>query len=341
MTETINIAPRPRRALLLQLDGGNFPNLALMRLSSHFKALGSEVFFRRAYSQASIEPHFGDSFDGVFASTIFERTSPLIACVQRNFPHCMIGGTGSGSDVTLEQIGVTTDEYDYSLYPKYPHSIGFSQRGCRLKCSFCVVPKKEGKVREADSIAKIWRGDPWPKNILLLDNDFFGQPRWRDRIREIQDGKFKVSFNQGINVRLINQEAAEAIASVRYSDDDFTRRCVYTAWDNREDEDKLFRGLNYLVKAGIKPDNIMVYMLIGYWPGETHDDREYRRRRLRDFGCRPYPMAFYATEELRGFQRWVIRRIDLNWTWEEFKAAGYRPEKLGRSTGMPLLEEVA
>ncbi len=341
MTGIVTIAPRPHRALLLQLDGGNFPNLALMRLSAHFKGMGSEVSFRRAYSQASVEPHFGDRFDGVFASTIFERTSPLIARLQHNFPQCMIGGTGSGSDVTLEQIGVTTGEYDYSLYPQYQHSIGFSQRGCRLKCSFCVVPKKEGKVREADSIAQIWRGDPWPKNIVLLDNDFFGQPRWRERIREIQDGNFRVSFNQGINARLINQEAAEAIASVRYSDDDFTRRTIYTAWDNRDDEEKLFRGLNYLVGAGVKPDHIMVYMLIGYWPGETHEDRDYRRKRLHDFGCRPYPMAYYPTEELRGFQRWVIRRIDFKATWEEFEAAGYRPENLGRSSEMPLLETVA
>ena len=39
-------------------------------------------------------------------------------------------------------------QYDYKIYPDFEHSIGFSQRGCRLKCKFCVVScciRKEGK----------------------------------------------------------------------------------------------------------------------------------------------------------------------------------------------------
>src|SRR6266436_1647510 len=36
---------------------------------------------------------------------------------------------------------------DYSLYPKFTGSLGFTQRGCRLSCKFCVVPIKEGKNR--------------------------------------------------------------------------------------------------------------------------------------------------------------------------------------------------
>jgi hypothetical protein len=71
-------------------------------------------------------------------------------------------------------------------------SIGFTQRGCRLKCG--VVPKKEGKPRSVNSIYSIWRGEPWPKHLHLLDNDFFGQPReqWEARIDEIKRGNFKV-----------------------------------------------------------------------------------------------------------------------------------------------------
>jgi hypothetical protein len=53
----------------------------------------------------------------------------------------------------------------------------------------------------------------------LLDNDFFGQPVWRERIAEIRDGNFKACFSQGINPRCIREEAAEAIASIDYRDD--------------------------------------------------------------------------------------------------------------------------
>ncbi len=168
------------------------------------------------------------------------------------------------------------------------------------------MPNKEGRIRPEQSIWNIWRGEPWPREIILLDNDFFGQPDWRARIAEIRDGRFAVSFTQGINARCLTDEAAEAIASVDYRNDSMDTRRIYTAWDNRGDEDRLFAGLNRLVKYGVKPDHIMVYMLVGYWPAETQEDRDYRRRRLREFGARPYPMPYYRTPELIGFQRWVV-----------------------------------
>ena len=135
-------------------------------------------------------------------------------CFRRPF----VGGTGSGSASRLEEIGVIGFEQDYSLYPRYAFSIGFTQRGCRLRCPFCVVPWKEGRVKPAQSIYEIWRGDPWPRNLVLLDNDFFGQTGWRDHISEIVAGKFKVSFTQGINVRVIDEEIAAAVAGVQYYD---------------------------------------------------------------------------------------------------------------------------
>jgi hypothetical protein len=107
--------------------------------------------------------------------------------------------------------------HDYSDYPDFTASIGFTQRGCRLKCKFCVVPAKEGKPRSVNP-SPIWRGEPYPKHLHLLDNDFFGQPEWRERVAEIRDGGFKVCMSQGINVRLIDEEAAKALATIEYRD---------------------------------------------------------------------------------------------------------------------------
>jgi hypothetical protein len=83
-----------------------------------------------------------------------------------------------------------------------------------------------------------------------------------------------------------------------------------------------------------------VYMLIGNWPGETHEDREYRRQRLRDFGALPYPMPYVRTPELVGFQRWVVRRADLVVPWEEYRRADFRPERLRSSAPeIPLFSD--
>jgi hypothetical protein len=320
---------RPQvNVLLFQLDG-KIPNIALMRLSAHHRKLGNEIAFRWT---GTPRRELWDQPDAVFASTIFEKTKPAVDRLREEFPKAVVGGTGVDVTSSLEAIGVTTIEQDYSIYPKWRQSIGFTQRGCRLKCPFCVVPRKEGAIREEQSIFQLWRGDPWPRELILLDNDFFGQPNWRNRIKEINDGKFKVSFNQGINARFLTDEAAEAIASVDYRDDSMTVRRIYTAWDNRKDEGRLISGLNRLVKYGVKPDHIMVYMLIGYWPWETLEDRLYRQRRLRDFGCRPYPMPFTRTRELVGFQRWVIGAYDKRISWQDFEAAKYQPSNLTVST---------
>ena len=320
------------RVLLLHLDG-KLPNLALMRISAHHRAQGDDVVLRRAPTEAAVEPELGDRFDRIYASALFTRTRPVAERLLRVRPDAVIGGTGWDLGRTLEDVGVTTRAQDYSIYPHFRASIGFTQRGCRLRCGFCVVPAKEGPTREEQSIAELWRGEPHPREVLLLDNDFFGVRGWRDRIAELHAGAFKVCFSQGINARMLSDEAAEALASVDYRDDAFKVRRLYTAWDSREDEATLFRGLERLKAAGVKPDHVMVYLLVGYWPGETHADRDYRRARLRAWGARPYPMPYVRTPELVGFQRWIVGAYDKSIPWEEWSRAKFQPAGLGDRSG--------
>ena len=166
-----------KRILLLQLDG-KLPNIALMRIAAHHA--GDEVVLRHG-GERNLWDH---PWDKVYASAIFQKTKPAIDRVLREHPDAIIGGTGVDLSITLEQHGITTTRQDYSIYPEFRPSIGFTQRGCRLKCSFCCVPQKEGAVREEQTIAELWRGDPWPRELHLLDNDFFGQPDRRASCRE-------------------------------------------------------------------------------------------------------------------------------------------------------------
>ena len=319
--------------LLLQLDG-KLPNVALMRLAAHHHARGDRVTLQRAPNRGSLKKakwagDLSGGFDLVYGSLIFERTRELAEAVKETYPEIVLGGTGWTEGTSLEDVGVTTLDQDYSIYPEFTASMGFTQRGCRLKCGFCVVPKKEGKNAHEMAISDLWRGEGHPRHLLLLDNDFFGQPGWREKANAIREGGFKVCFSQGINVRLFDQEAAEVLGTLNCRDDQFKRPRIYTAWDNRKDEKRLFDGLDLLTKvAGFKPDHVMVYMLIGYWPGETNEDRIYRQKKLRDYGCRPYPMPFVRTPELVGFQRWCISSCDKRVPWDVWEKARYQPRNL-------------
>lgn len=181
------------------------------------------------------------------------------------------------------------------------------------------MPKKEGKPTSTNSIWDIWR-EGTQRCLVLLDNDFFGQDAWQDRITEIKEGGFKVNFCQGINVRMITPESAEAMASIPYYDTQFKARRLYTAWDNLGQENVFFKGFELLKQAGVKPSHIMVYMLIGYKPGETIEEIMYRYHKLKDAGCLPYPMVYDPKNKLlKKFQRWVIRRYDSVVPWQEYK----------------------
>jgi hypothetical protein len=184
------------RVRLAQLDG-KLPNLALMKLAHYHRARGDEIVLTKDARRGLSEGRF----DRVYGSAIFSYSAPRVAEFRSHFPKAFVGGTWDPSDnTTVEQVlGVEESErYDYSIYDGFNASIGFTQRGCRLKCGFCVVPKKEGKPRSVNTIADIWRGEPYPRHLHLLDNDFFGQPheQWQARIDEIRNGNFKVCFNK-------------------------------------------------------------------------------------------------------------------------------------------------
>jgi hypothetical protein len=298
------------------------------------------------------------AYDVVYGSAIFSFSASRVACFKMEFPQAIVGGTWDAlKPITVEQLlGIEEREvYDYSIYPGFTGSIGFTQRGCRLKCGFCVVPRKEGKPRSVNSISSIWRGPPWPRHLHLLDNDFFGQPReqWEARIGEIVDGGFKVCLNQGINIRMVDDYAARALASIHYCDDQFKSRRLYTAWDSLGDEARFFAGVNLLEKHGIKPTHLLVYMLVGYDPHETWERVFYRFHKMTARGIRAYPMIYgdrmrklplggynedIAGRSLAEFQRWVINKYYnfIPFTAYDVNARGRRD-----ATQLQLFEAVA
>ncbi len=287
---------------ITQLDG-SLPNLALMKLAHWHKSLGDTVTVTRDIERQEDEPEY----QRVYGSAIFKFSQIRVMSFQQEWPGAIIGGTGTTSVQTVEElIGEEYEHYDYEGWSDVDYSIGFLERGCRLSCKFCVVPKKEGRPRSVNTVADLWRGDPHPRKLHILDNDFFGNPEWRDRIKEIRDGKFRVCLSQGINTRLIDDEAAEALASIQYRNTKFNERKLYTAWDNLKDEGVFFKGVDRLEKAGIPPKHLMVYMLVGYDKNETWERLWYRFNRMVERGIEPFPMVFdRSRKDLCAFQRWV------------------------------------
>jgi len=282
------------------------PNLAIMRLSAWHKAQGHDV---RWYS-----PLFADDYDIAYASKVFATSSRDGLDPEK----IQIGGTGWDMRVSLpDEVEAMTP--DYSIYG-YPHNIGFTMRGCRLRCSFCVVPEKEGRPVSASTIDEIWsqRDSDF---VMLLDNDFFGNPEWPDRIAEIRAHNLRVCFSQGLNIRNIKPDQAGAVASVRFSNMNATKRQVHFAWDDPRHEKLIHKGIATCVESGIRPSEMAFYVLIGYH--STPEEDLHRVMTLRDYGCDPYVMPYDKSDRYqRQFQRWVNHRAIFRTTsWTDYNGS--------------------
>ena len=289
---------------LLDVDS-TIPNLALMKISTFHKKLGHKVVW--------YDPLWRDVYDKVYASTVFKFSDKTIID-----PTMEVGGTGWDYKITLPPE-IDNCQPDYTLYG-YPHNIGFTMRGCRFRCKFCVVPQKEGKPYEENTIDEIWEQRD-SDFIVLLDNDFFGNPNWQARIDEIKKFDLRVNFSQGLNIRIITEEQAAALASVRFSNINRTKKQVHFAWDQfgKGTERLIDKGIKLVTDAGIKPAQMAFYVLIGF--NTTPEQDLYRVQKLRDIGCDPYVMPYDKSNPYQQkFARWVNHKaIFKSVRWEDYR----------------------
>ena len=280
------------------------PNLALMKISAWHKSLGDDV--------EHYMPLLRDTYDIIYASRLFNFSDDSMLSDER----MIIGGTGWDIKKTLPPH-IEDLVPDYSIY-RYPHKIGFTMRGCRLKCSFCVVPEKEGKPYGVSTMEEIWtqRDSDF---VVLLDNDFFGNPDWGSRIEEIKELELKVNFNQGLNIRNLKEDQAEALAKVDFRTLSGKSKQVNFAWDDPRHEKLIHKGIKTCIEAGIKPYQMGFYVLIGYH--STPEEDLHRVEVLRDYGCEPFVMPYSKDNPYQSrFARWVNHKaIFKTVAWKDYK----------------------
>ena len=75
------------------------------------------------------------------------------------------------------------------------------------------MPKKEGAIRDYQPVSQFH--DPRHKKVVLLDNNFFASPKWRENLAYINDNGLKVNFTQGLDLRIMTDEMAGQLASIK------------------------------------------------------------------------------------------------------------------------------
>ena len=311
---------------LIDVDGHNFPNLALMKISAWHKAQGDDVEWCLPL----------DSYDIVYQSKVFDETySPDIDWIPMA-DKIIKGGTGYGLDNKLpDEI-----EHIYPDYSLYQHeeveydeetgekivrivgatvdtAYGFLTRGCPRGCEFCIVANKEGRrSHKVADLSEFWNGQ---KNIVLCDPNILACPQHPELLQQLIDSKACVDFNQGLDIRLTNERNIDLLNKIKVKQ-------IHFAWDNAKDDLKPYFE-RYKAYAKNKPHGQygMVYCLTNF--GSTMEENLYRIYTLRDLGYDPYVMIYdkpNAPKEIKDLQRWCNNKFIFRSCerFEEYKKGG-------------------
>lgn len=291
---------------LIDVDGHNFPNLALMKISAYHKSRGDQVEFAfptYRYDKVYVSKVFGDEYT---------KMPPLY--IQAD--EIVYGGTGfaitveNGKEVyhkcndkplppEIEHIYP-----DYTLYPNLTKdtAYGFLTRGCPNNCGFCIVSQKEcaRSVKVAD-LSEFWRGQ---RHIKLLDPNLLACKDRADLLRQLIDSPARVDFTQGLDARFVTEEAAGLLKQIKIDK-------VHFAFDYMKNEKAIIKGLQtYKRVCGTRENNAIVYMLTNY--NTTIEEDLYRLRMIKQCGFLPDVRIYRkpaAPQILRDLQRWCNNRI--------------------------------
>ena len=288
---------------LIDVDGHNFPNLALMRISAYHKSKGDTV-----------EWWWSDfvHYDVVYMSKVFSDAYSPDVPEPLNADKVIKGGTGYQIHLVngKEEYDKETDTKlpievermfpDYSIYPQYDFAVSMTSRGCPRGCSFCHVAAKEGRcaVKVAD-VSDFWNGQ---KEIRILDPNITACWEKRDLFKQYKETGAILDFTQGLDIRLLNDDDIADINEMRL-------RTLHFAWDNPKDDlEGKFR--NFANSFRRKSNIGMVYCLTNF--NSTMEENLYRIYTLRDMGYAPYVMVYdkpHAPKEIKMLQRWCNNKI--------------------------------
>lgn len=297
---------------LIDVDGHNFPNLALMRISSFYKRWGHTVEW---YQPPMLQPWY----DIVYASKVFsDAYSPDFDwATVTNAGEIRKGGTGycislgadgkehfDQSKNVLLPPEIEAMFPDYSIYPQFPFAVAMTSRGCPRGCSFCHVAAKEGKCAvKVANVSDFWTPETGKKEIKVLDPNITACREKRDLMRQYRETGCWIDFTQGIDIRLVSDADVDDLNHMKI-------KRLHFAWDNPKDRlEEKFRMFSELWKVKDHRRKT-VYCLTNF--DSTMEENLYRIYTLRDLGYDPYVMIYdkpHAPQEIRYLQRWVNNKI--------------------------------
>lgn len=255
-----------------------YPNIALAKIARYHKERGDEVEWALPF----------ELYDILYMSKIFNFTPDID--IAYNADKIIKGGTGYDIYSKLPDK-IDRLQPDYSIYPNVPNdtAYGFLTRGCRRNCSWCVVPRKEGKVKpymDIDEIAIEGR-----TNIVLMDNNILAAGDYcTAQLNKIVERGYHIDFNQAMDARLVNEDNAKLLAKIKWINGRIRFGC-----DTHAQIKDCERAMKLINANGFRGEYFLYTMIGGKNDfKECYDRLHYWWKRLQDFRHNKVGRAVYA-----------------------------------------------
>jgi len=320
------------RVLLVATE--DHPNLFLLKLAGFIRDCGG-------FATRNEEMLYGFHPTHVYISCLLGKNRlksvQLENLYRDKYPNAIIDIGGVGVDIMKKfpfEDTLNTTYPDYSIYPEMDYSYGYTSRGCIRKCSFCVVPKKEGEFKVVAHPA-LWhygfkrgpsmsvRGNDTNgfKKIVFTDNNILADREWfftvtdwclaqdggerrKSRVSGIKKTGLLVDFNQGLDVRLMDVEIVKQLAKLRLID------TLKIGFDSLEYTEQVLNAIDMMKEAGIlvrSELNVMVYC------DGDHDYESALERcmMMKNMGIGSYVMLNQNakwTQRMKDLKRWSSKK---------------------------------
>lgn len=275
--------------ILLLAPDSKVPNLALMKLAAHHKALGDEV------STSIVDP------DLIYVSLIFTWNRHYAESIKFMHPGIKVIPGGPGYDPSIKlPSDVEQTPPDRSIYEPDGYTYGRVTSGCTRRCHFCMV-----HVQEPDGIRYIQHPkDIWVQGttLRLFDDNILAHPEaWNELYHWALENDIRLHLEY-LDIRLITPKIALQLHQMKHDGN-----ALWFAFDFTHIENAVRQGVATLRDIGFNGRSLRFFL---YCHDEMAvEDAKYRWKVLIELGCEPFLMVniFNRTGRLKRLQRRCTR----------------------------------
>jgi len=188
------------------------------------------------------------------------------------------------------------------------NGVTITSRNCPNNCSFCLVPDREGSIREL----------PVRSGNIIQDNNLLACSQDHiDRVFDMLRSQKGIVFAGGLETNRVTFEIAEKLGKLNIKE-------IWLSYDIPSiiNKDILSKAIQMLYQQGFRRRQVRCYVLIGF-EDDTLKEAESRLREVFHLGALPFAMR-YRKPTLSWKDSFVYRER----AWNELTALWTQPKRI-------------